>query len=144
MVAVALIAVTLDRAALTLRLVAWAALATLAVAPESLLGASFQMSFAAVTALVAGYEVVRGRRAWLVSERGVWATVAFFVIGLVLTSVIANLATAPFAAYHFNRIAWYGLAANLVAVPLTAFWIMPWAIVAFLLLPFGLEPVARD
>jgi competence protein ComEC len=59
-----------------------------------------------------------------------------------LTSVIAIAATAPFAIYHFNRMAWYGLAANLVAVPLTGFWIMPWALLSFVLLPFGLESLA--
>ena len=52
------------------------------------------------------------------------------VIGV--ASVIAMLATAPFAAFHFHRLALYGLPANLVAVPLTAFWIMPWAVLAVL------------
>ena len=61
---------------------------------------------------------------------------------VVLTSVIAIVATAPFAIYHFNRMAWFGLAANLIAVPLTAFWIMPLALIAFLLMPFGLEQLA--
>ena len=61
---------------------------------------------------------------------------------MALTSVIAILATAPFAVYHFNRMAWYGLAANMVAVPLTAFWIMPWALLAFVLMPLGLEFLA--
>jgi competence protein ComEC len=56
-----------------------------------------------------------------------------------LTSVVAILATAPFAVFHFNRLALYGLAANLVAVPLTAFWIMPAALLAFLLMPLGLH-----
>ncbi len=53
----------------------------------------------------------------------------------------AGLATAPFALYHFNRFALYGVAANLIAVPLTGLWIMPWAIVAFALMPFGLEGI---
>ena len=61
------------------------------------------------------------------------------VSGAAVSSVVAGLATAPFAVYHFNRIAWYGLAANVVAVPLTALWIMPWALVAFALMPFGAE-----
>jgi competence protein ComEC len=64
------------------------------------------------------------------------------ISGAALSSVIAGLATAPFAVYHFNRIAWYGLAANVVAVPLTALWIMPWALVAFALMPFGAEQLA--
>jgi competence protein ComEC len=142
MVSIVLLAVILDRSALSLRLVAWAAFAVLLIAPESLLSASFQMSFAAVTALVAGYEALgaRGRRA--VAEHGPAARLALYLGGVALTSVIAIAATAPFAVYHFNRLAWYGLAANLVAVPLTGFWIMPWALLAFALLPFGLEALA--
>jgi competence protein ComEC len=142
MVSVVLLAVLLDRSAISLRLVAWAALVILLLAPESLLSASFQMSFAAVTALVAGYEVVTLRRAGRAAERGMGRRMAFYLAGVALTSVIAILATAPFAVYHFNRMAWYGLAANLVAVPLTGFWIMPWALVAFALMPFGLEALA--
>lgn len=137
-----LLAVVLDRTALTLRLVAWAAFAVLVFAPESLLSASFQMSFAAVTALIAGYELLRERRSALFAERSIVSKIGIYLAGVALTSVIAGLATAPFAVYHFNRIAWYGLAANLIAVPLTALWIMPWAIAAFLLLPFGAESLA--
>jgi competence protein ComEC len=62
--------------------------------------------------------------------------------GIMLTSLIASLATAPFALYHFNRVAVAGLLANMIAVPLTGLWIMPWAIGAFLLMPFGLEEAA--
>jgi competence protein ComEC len=142
MTAMILLAVVLDRTAASLRLVAWAAFAVLLVAPESLLSASFQMSFAAVTALVAGYELLRERRARIFTERTIATRVTLYVAAVALTSVIAVAATAPFAVYHFNRIAWFGLAANLIAVPLTALWIMPWAIGAFLLLPLGLEALA--
>jgi competence protein ComEC len=140
MVLLVLLAVLVDRRAISLRLVAWAALAVLLLAPESLLSASFQMSFAAVTALVAGYELV-ARRGW-VGQRGLPVRLGLYLAGVALTSVIAILATAPFAVFHFNRMALYGLAANLAAVPLTAFWIMPWAVVAFLLMPFGLAAAA--
>ncbi len=156
MVLLVLLAVLLDRTAVSLRLVCWAALAVLVIAPENLLSASFQMSFAAVTALVAGYEAVSARG--LLFARGGGGTfggrspsaigqpwvrrAGFYLAGVCLTSVIAILATAPFAVYHFNRIAWFGLAANLVAVPSTALWIMPWAIVAFILMPVGLEELA--
>jgi len=43
-----------------------------------------------------------------------------------LTSLIATAATAPYAIYHFNRMSDYSLVANLLAVPLTSVWIMPW------------------
>jgi competence protein ComEC len=156
MVLLVLLAVLLDRTAISLRLVCWAALAVLVIAPESLLSASFQMSFAAVTALVAGYEAISARGLFFARDGGgtfggkspgaigqPWVRrVGFYLAGVCLTSVIAILATAPFAVYHFNRIAWFGLAANLVAVPSTALWVMPWAIVAFMLMPLGLEELA--
>ncbi|MDJ0607482.1 MAG: ComEC/Rec2 family competence protein [Kiloniellales bacterium] len=139
MVSLALLAVLLDRSAISLRLVAWAAVVVLLAAPESLLTASFQMSFAAVVALVAAYEALRGRFAGAVGGRGPLRGAALYFAGVALTSVIAIVATGPFAAYHFNRMATYGLLANLIAVPVTAFWVMPAAMVAYLALPFGLE-----
>ena len=62
--------------------------------------------------------------------------------GVGLTTLVAGLATAPFALFHFNRFVDYGLLGNMLAVPLTGIWVMPWAIVAFLLMPFGLEGIA--
>ena len=59
--------------------------------------------------------------------------------GVATTSLIAGLATGFIAAFHFNRYATWGLAANMIAVPIMALWIMPCAILTFLLLPFGLE-----
>ncbi len=143
MLAVVLLAVVLDRSAISLRLVAWAAAVVLLIAPESILSASFQMSFAAVTGLVAAYEALRERNARRPrGDRNPAAGLGLYVAGVALTSVIAIAATAPFAVYHFNRLALYGLAANLVAVPLTAFWIMPWAVAAFVLMLFGQEGLA--
>ncbi|MFQ5467451.1 MAG: ComEC/Rec2 family competence protein, partial [Kiloniellaceae bacterium] len=88
------------------------------------------------------YETVRERRYRSRTDLGLAARAGLYVGGVALTSLVAGLATAPFAIYHFNRVAWYGLAANLIAVPLTALWIMPWAVAAFCLMPFGLERLA--
>ncbi len=142
MVGIVLLGVALDRRAVTMRLVAWAAMLVLVLHPESLTGASFQMSFAAATGLVACYEALRGRGLAPVSDRGLLLRAAAYFGGVALTSLVAVLATSPFAVYHFNRLALYGLAANMVAVPLVAFWVMPWALAAFLLLPLGLERLA--
>jgi competence protein ComEC len=139
MLALVLLAVALDRSALTMRLVAWAAFVVLLLRPESLTGASFQMSFAAAMGLVATYEVVRTRSFGRTSALGMPARIALYAGGVALTSVIAILATGPFAVFHFNRLALYGLAANMVAVPLTALWIMPAALLAFVLMPIGLD-----
>ena len=142
MVGVVLLAIMLDRASLSMRLIAWAALLVLAVAPESLLGPSFQMSFAAATALIATYEAARGPFARLAARGGLAFRPFVYGAAVVLTSLVAGIATGPFAVYHFNRIAVYGLLANLGAVPITGFWIMPWGLVALILTPFGLEGLA--
>ena len=143
MVGLVLLAVLLDRRGLSMRLVAWAAAVLLLIQPDSLLGPSFQLSFAAVTALIATYEVVRDRRRVLGYQGRDWRRVALLYIGgVLLTTVVAGAATAPFALFHFNRVAGYGVAANLIAVPATALWVMPWAVVAFALMPLGLEDLA--
>lgn len=142
MAAVALLAVLLDRNPVSMRLLAMAAFVVLVIAPESLLGPSFQMSFAAVTGLVAFYELRLGQLALTPPEndrqRPARLLLVYF-IGILVTTLIASLATTPFAAYHFQRVATYGVLANLVAVPLTAFWIMPAGLLALLLMPFGLD-----
>lgn len=143
MLCFALIAVIIDRRGLSVRSVAWAAFLVLLFTPESLFGASFQMSFAAVLALVAAYEVLssRDRRSDRYGYRP-WRRVALYFGGVFLTTLVASAATGSFALFHFNRFADYGLAANLVAVPLTALWIMPWSVVAMFLMPLGLEAAA--
>ncbi|MDE0203784.1 MAG: ComEC/Rec2 family competence protein [Rhodospirillaceae bacterium] len=142
MVGVVLVAIMLDRASLSMRLIAWAALLVLAIAPESMLGPSFQMSFAAATALIATYEAARGLFARMAARSGLALRPLVYAAGVALTSLVAGIATGPFAVYHFNRIADYGLLANLGAVPITGFWIMPWGLVALILMPFGLEGIA--
>lgn len=135
MVAVMLVAVLLDRRALTLRAVAIAALIVLLLRPEALSGPGFQMSFAATTALVAVFGALRQvdlprMPRWL---RPVGA--------VTLSSLVAGLATAPFAAAHFNQIAHYGLLANVLSVPLMGMLVMPAAVLAALLAPLGLATV---
>ena len=142
MVALVLVAVLADRRALSMRSVAWAALAILVFAPEALLGASFQMSFAAVVALIAVYETLRQNDWFKAGDASVFKRAGRYILGVALTTLVAGLATAAFAAFHFNRVADYSLAANVVAVPITALWIMPWAVLAFVLMPLGLEGLA--
>jgi competence protein ComEC len=184
MAALLFLAVLVDRTAISMRTTAWAALAILAVEPESLLGASFQLSFAAVVALVAAFEMWQERRvsgderdglphdegggaeiplapvdatshglrrdlrriAWRARrgprERAWWNPGLLYLGGIIGTTIVTSVATAPFLVYHFGRFTNYGLAANLVAIPVTGAWIMPWAVAAFALMPFGLEKLA--
>jgi competence protein ComEC len=133
MVAVMLCAVLADRRALSLRAVAMAALVVLALRPEALLGPGFQMSFAATTALVAVFGLLRDRR-WHVGPR--WLQP---VLGVFVSSLVAGLATAPIAAAHFNQYAQFGLIANLVSVPLMGTLVMPAAVLAACFMPLGLD-----
>jgi competence protein ComEC len=139
MTSLMLVAVMADRNPFSMRLIAWAALVVLLVQPESLLGASFQMSFAAVVALIAVYETGIGRRPH--HAGGLDRRFALYVGGVALTTLVASLATAPFAIYHFGRLPTYGVMGNLIAVPLTAFWIMPVGLLGLILLPLGLGSV---
>jgi len=133
-------AVLLDRTAITMRLVAWAALVVLLLRPESMLGASFQLSFAAVVALIAVYETWRVGRSN--GDRGKVRRLFGYVTGVGLTTLIASAAIAPLAAYHFNRLPVYDLLGNLVAVPVASLWVMPWGLAALALMPLGLEQLA--
>ena len=133
------LAILAGRKAISLRGLAWAAAAVMLYDPASLLGPSFQMSFAAVLALIAGWEALQPRIAKLQGSPGWARSICFAVLGLMLTSILAGAATAPFGLAHFGRLQWYGVAANAVAVPLTSFIIMPAGMLAALLMPLGLE-----
>lgn len=136
------LAILAGRKAISLRGLAWAAAVVMIFDPASLLGPSFQMSFAAVLALIAGWEALQPRLARLRGPRG-WAwRIGFAVLGLMMTSVLAGAATAPFGLAHFGRLQWYGVAANAIAVPLTSFIVMPAGMLAALLMPLGLEAPA--
>ncbi len=133
MAAVVLVAVMLDRRAISLRSVALAATILLVWQPEALLGPGFQMSFAATTALVAVYGLIRDASLPLGPR---WLRP---VSAVVITSVVAGLATAPLAAAHFNLWSHYGLVANLPSMPVMGLVVMPAAVVGAVLMPLGLD-----
>jgi ComEC/Rec2-related protein len=147
MMTVILVAVLLDRQALSLRNVALAALIIIAMAPSEILGPSFQMSFAATAALVAGYSLWKRRRRETGWEPSIFNRPALapflagwnFIAGILVTSLIGSVSTAIFSVEHFHRLATYGLAANLAAMPLISFVVMPAGLIGMLLMPFGLE-----
>ena len=143
MTGMVMLAIMLDRHPFSMRLLAIAATIILMIRPESLLSASFQMSFAAVMALVAFYDP---RNQWssskLTRAKHHWFLAPFFYIGaLALTAVIATLATMPFVMFHFGHIVLVGPLSNLLAMPVMAFWIMPCMVLSYVLMPFGLDSV---
>ena len=133
MILAAMVAVLMDRDPISMRLVALAATCILVISPEALLTASFQMSFAAVIGLVAFYDY------WQKQAHHGHSKLWIVVTSTLLTTVVASLATAPFTLYHFGRVTLYAVIANALAVPLTAFWIMPCILLSLLLMPFGGE-----
>jgi competence protein ComEC len=142
MTGLALAAMIAGRDPLSMRAIAFAATTLLLMVPESLLGASFQMSFAAVVALIAAYEVAGGRIAAWRRGAGPVAGGFLYVAGVGFTSVVATAATTPFSLYHFHQFSLAGILSNMVAVPLTSFWVMPWGLIAMVLMPFGIEGFA--
>jgi len=130
--------IALGRDAISLRLVAVGALAVLLFRPEAIAGASFQMSFAAVTAIIALHHWEPVRR-WLGPREEVWPMrLARGLFGLLLTGLVVEIALMPFALYHFHRAGLYGVAANMIAIPLTTFVIMPLEAGALILDAIGL------
>jgi competence protein ComEC len=144
MTAVILGAVLIDRSALTFRVLATAAVVVLMWRPEAVVGASFQLSFAAVAALVAAYEVLAPRLSrWRTDGEGwfgpAWRGGAVYLFGILSSTVVSTLATAPYTAAHFGAIPAFGPAANLISIPLVALWVMPWLVAALVLMPLGLD-----
>jgi competence protein ComEC len=142
MTAIVLLGVMIDRAALTLRTLAVAAFAVLLISPQAVVHPSFQMSFAATLALVAAYE--RGIPwATAAADTSVGARVALWggrqIATLIFASLVAGLATTPYAAFHFHRAAPYGVLANLLAMPIVSIWVMPAGLAGLLAAPLGLD-----
>jgi competence protein ComEC len=136
------VAVLAGRRPVSLRGLALAATALMLLEPEEVPGVSFQMSFSAVLALISGYELLRPALRSVHGD-GTWKRrFALHLAALALTSALAGTASAPFGAYHFGRIQVYFVVANMVAVPLTAFWAMPAGLIGLALMPFRLDWLA--
>jgi competence protein ComEC len=142
MTAVVLVAVMVDRRAITFRTLALAALAVLLIAPEALVHPSFQMSFAATLGLVALVQI--GMPALFAKADSSAAARAALWGGreialLALASLVAGLATMPYAAYHFHRVTPYGVLSNLLAMPVVSAIVMPAGLLGLAAMPFGLD-----
>lgn len=120
-----LIGMVLGREAMTLRLVATGALVVLLLWPESLVGPSFQLSFAAITAIVALHESKRVQAWFSAREEALLRSWGRALASLLLTGLVVEVALAPIALFHFHKSGLYGALANLVAIPMTTFVIMP-------------------
>jgi competence protein ComEC len=144
MTAVVLIAVMVDRRAVTFRTLAVAAMIVLVLAPEALVHPSFQMSFAATLGLVALVQIGMPRL-FASPDHSATAKVALWggreLMTLLLASLVAGFATTPYAAFHFHRVTPYGVLANLAAMPVVSALVMPAGLLGLLAMPFGLDGV---
>lgn len=147
MLAVMLSALLFDRAALTMRNLAIAAIAVIIWSPHEVAGPSFQMSFAATAALIGAYAAWSERRAGRfpatpskgTSATGLARKIAYYAAGLAMTSLIAGAATTLYGIYHFQRVSPLSLAANLAAMPVVSAVVMPSAVLGMVAMPFGLD-----
>ena len=144
MIAIVLIGVMVDRQTFTFRTITVAAFGVLLLAPEAVVHPSFQMSFAATLALIAGYQqglpwMSSGGDTPLAARIALWG--GRELLGLTLVSLLAGTATIPFTAYHFHRVSPFGVIANLAAMPIVSAWVMPWGILGLLAMPFGMDGI---
>lgn len=141
MITLAMLAVCLDRTAFSMRSLALAAIVVLMFSPQSLLSASFQLSFAAVLGLLAFYE-----SAWHALQEKVFKDSSNFlgfkkilwgVLGILMTTLIASLATAPYSMAFFQRFTAQAILGNILAIPLVGFFVMPLGLFSLFSLAFG-------
>lgn len=137
MTAVVLLGVIFNRQAISMRMVCFAGLVLLIISPQALISISFQMSFAAVVALITFYEKYAHKIAVWSINRGIFSKIFFYLAGIVICDFVASLATMPFAIYHFHRISAYTSLANLLAGPLIGLILMPLILLCLVALPLG-------
>ena len=144
MTAVVLIAIMVDRRAVTFRTLAVAAMIVLTIAPEALVHPSFQMSFAATLGLVALIQIGMPHL-FAAPDNSATARAALWggreIAMLALASLVAGLATMPYAAFHFHRVTPYGVLANLAAMPVVSALVMPAGLLGLAAMPFGFDGV---
>ncbi len=139
MTSLVLLGIIFNREAISMRTASFAAIVLLVVSPQVLISAGFQMSFAAVVVLIAFYERFATTLQRFFKRMGNVQKLAAYFIGLLLTDLVASLATLPFTIYHFNQISFYTLLGNLLAAPFIGFIVMPFILLSLILMPFGLD-----
>lgn len=130
-------AILFDRSPFSLRFLAFAGLIILIIRPESLVSISFQMSFAAVAALIAFYEATAPHIKAFYRGRGRIMRVVFYILSIAVTSLIASLATGLISIFHFQHFSVAGIFSNVLIIPLLAFWIMPLGVLSLFLMIFN-------
>lgn len=140
MIALFLVAILIDRTNQPLRPIAMAGFGILLFQPESLVTPGFQMSFAAVICLIGVYQLIfKNFDQNHEGDRGFIKKFLFYFFGVIATTMIASIATSPYAIYHFGQIPKYSVISNLVAIPALTFITLPALFISVILMPFGAE-----
>jgi competence protein ComEC len=133
-------AILIDRQAITMRNVALAATFILILLPESLISVSFQLSFAAVVALVAGYQIMQKHMSrWHSQDNSFLKRLMIYMLGISCSSVLATAATLPFTVFTFHKFSLTAVLTNLIAIPLVTFAIMPLLVLFLISVPLSLD-----
>lgn len=139
MILVVLLGTLSNREAISLRSISLAAFVVLLFSPQSLVSASFQMSFAAVLVMAAFYERYAAQITGFFAKNRFYRYILGYLAGILISDLVATIATLPFAIYHFHRIAIYTLLGNILAAPIIGFVVMPCILLSLILMPFGLQ-----
>lgn len=131
MVILVLVAIIIERKYRGLIAIAFAASVILIVEPEAILKPGFQMSFSAVLALVASYQINANKLFKI--------KIIKYFVSIMISSIIASLATVPYTIYNFNYFSISGIITNLIAIPIVTLIIIPLGIIYVLLIPLGTQ-----
>jgi len=138
MILVVFLAILFDQNSNGLRSLAFAALVIFIINPPAIFSISFQMSFLAILSLIVFCEFTEK---FLRNERSgnIFYKFIYYFLGIIISSIIAQIALAPVVVYYFNNFAIFGIISNLVAIPLTTFIVMPLGFIYLFLMPFHLQ-----
>ncbi|MFZ5569924.1 MAG: DNA internalization-related competence protein ComEC/Rec2 [Thermodesulfobacteriota bacterium] len=135
MAAVFLAALIIGRRQDGLNVLAIAALLILVAHPPLLYSVSFQLSFAAVGAIVYGLMKTGWPR---IAGGGFWMQAGKRVGLFFLISLLAIVGTLPLGLYYFNQVSLIALLANCLAIPAIGWIVVPLSLTAMLLYPVSL------
>lgn len=138
MIALVFLAIIFDRKSDAKRALAFAAFILLIVNPYNVFSVSFQLSFAAILALLCFHEYLSNLKSKF-EISSPFAKFGWYFLEIISASIVAQIATLPFLLYHFSNFSSYGFISNLAAIPLSTFVTMPLGFLSLLLMPFGLE-----
>ncbi len=138
MTTLVLLGILLNRRAITLRLWAFALIVVVLLTPNAVLNPGFLMSFSATLGLISYYEKKSPQiHDWL-NKSNLISKILAYILGIVITDLVASIMTLPYTMYYFNQISVYTTLGNMLAGPIIAFWVMPMLLLFLITLPLNI------